>query len=187
MKITRVCCQGCGADLEVDENVRYVTCNYCHARLEVVHDTSVTHTRLLEKLEQNTERMAGNLQVIELQNDLERLDREWELERGNYMFRGKSGKLYPPTRQKGGVIFVVLFAVGWMILTAQIGAPMPFPLFGLFFIGVVIHGTVKAGKRADEYEFADRKFQLRRGDLIRQIEAARGSREAINHSPEYFD
>ena len=36
MKTRRVCCQGCGANLEVDETIRFVTCNYCDARLEVV-------------------------------------------------------------------------------------------------------------------------------------------------------
>lgn len=47
MKITKVCCQGCGADLEVDEEIRFVNCNYCGAKLEVVHDATTTHTRLL--------------------------------------------------------------------------------------------------------------------------------------------
>ncbi|MGL5018396.1 MAG: hypothetical protein ACRDBP_09700, partial [Luteolibacter sp.] len=91
MKVTKVCCQGCGADLQIDESIRYVTCNYCNARLEVVHDPSVTHTRQLDKIERTTDRLADNLKVIELQNDLERLDREWDNQRQGYLVRGKNG------------------------------------------------------------------------------------------------
>ena len=69
MTITGACCQGCGADLEVDESIRYVTCHACHARLEVVHDTSVTHTRQLADITHNTGEMAGKIQLLELQNE----------------------------------------------------------------------------------------------------------------------
>jgi hypothetical protein len=175
MKITKVCCQGCGADLEVDENVRYVTCNYCHARLEVVHDTSVTHTRILERLEKSTERMAGNLQVIELQNDLERLDREWESQKEGYMVSGKHGHRYLPST--GGSIFggviAIVFGVIWMSFAAGMGAPFPFPLFGLLFIGAAIFGMVNSSSKASAYQSADLEFQQRRQRLIRQIEEAR--------------
>jgi DNA-directed RNA polymerase subunit RPC12/RpoP len=88
-RVMKLCCQGCGADLQVTEEVRFVTCNYCQSKLEIVRDASVTHTRVLEKLERTTERIAGNLKVIELQNDLERLDREWERVRQSLMTRGK--------------------------------------------------------------------------------------------------
>lgn len=175
VKITKVCCQGCGADLEVDESVRYVTCNYCHARLEVVHDTSVTHTRILQELQKNTERMAGNLRVIELQNDLERLDREWESRREGFMISGKHGRRYLPTQGSsiaGGAIAVV-FGVIWMTFAGGIGAPFPFPLFGLLFIGAAIYGMVNGATKAGAYESADREFQQQRARLIRQIEEAR--------------
>lgn len=64
MKVTRVCCQGCGADLQVDETIRFVTCNYCGAKLEVVHGESVTHTKQLDRIERTTDLLASNLKVI---------------------------------------------------------------------------------------------------------------------------
>jgi hypothetical protein len=175
MKITKVCCQGCGADLEVDENVRYVTCNYCHARLEVVHDTSVTHTRILQDLQKNTERMAGNLQVIELQNDLERLDREWESRKEGSMVSGKHGHRYLPSQGASiaGGVFAIVFGVIWMCFAAGMGAPFPFPLFGLLFIGVALYGMVTNSSKASAYESADREFQQQRERLIREIDEAR--------------
>jgi hypothetical protein len=175
MKITKVCCQGCGADLQVDETVRYVTCNYCHARLEVVHDPSVTHTRLMEKLEKNTERMAGNLRVIELQNDLERLDREWEQQREGFMVTGKHGHRSLPST--AGSVFggIVGLGVGvvWIGAAASMGAPAPFVLFGVVVVGLVIFGSVNGLSKAGGYQSAESAFQARRAEMIRRIEQAR--------------
>ena len=181
MKITKVCCQGCGADLQVDENVRYVTCNYCHARLEVVHDTSVTHTRLMEQIHESTQRMAGNLGVIELQNDLERLDREWEQQKEGYMVRGKNGNRYLPSA--GGSIFqgaiTIVFGIFWMSATSGFfdrGAPgvfSIFPLFGLLIIGGGIYTIFSGSSKASAHQAAEQDFQQQRARLIRQIEEAR--------------
>ena len=116
MKITKVCCQGCGTDLQIDETVRYVTCNYCHARLEVVHDPSVTHTRLMEKLEKNTERMAENLKVIELQNELALMDREWEQERESFMVDGKHGNRSLPSKDASAMSLAIGVIAGLILL-----------------------------------------------------------------------
>ncbi len=85
--VKRVCCQNCGADLDIPDGIRFLNCNYCHSKLEVVEDHSTTHTRLLETVARETREMAGNLRVIELQNDLERLDREWATLRETYLTR----------------------------------------------------------------------------------------------------
>ena len=109
MKVTKVCCQGCGADLEIDESIRFVTCNYCGARLEVVHDATVTHTKQLANIERATERMASDIRVIELQNDLERLDREWNSQRNGLLVRGENGSLSEPSPVGsivGGVVMI---------------------------------------------------------------------------------
>lgn len=175
MKITKVCCQGCGADLQIDETIRFATCNYCHARLEIVHDPTVTHTRLLEDIGRTTEQMAGNLRVIELQNDLERLDREWDLQRESFMVTGKHGHRSLPS-EAGSVIGGGIAVVGgiiWMAFAAGIGAPFPFPLFGLVFIGFAIFGMVNGATKASGYRDAENAFNQRRNNLIRQIEEAR--------------
>jgi hypothetical protein len=175
MKITKVCCQGCGADLQIDETIRFATCNYCHARLEIVHDSTVTHTRLLEDIGRTTERMAGNLRVIELQNELERLDREWALHRESFMVTGKHGNRSLPS-EAGSVIGGGIAVVGgiiWMVFAAGMGAPFPFPLIGLLFIGVAIFGMVNGASKASGYKDAESDFLRRRNDLKRQIDEAR--------------
>ena len=152
MKITKVCCQGCGADLDVDESVHYVTCNYCHARLEVLHDTSVTHTRLIEQIHESTQQMAGNLKVIELQNDLVLLDREWEVRKEGFMVKGRQGLRYVPTRassRQGGITLIVL---GLIWLGLAVNAPPPimvlFPVMGLVAIGFGFHMLMNGNSKA---------------------------------------
>ncbi|RYD60437.1 MAG: hypothetical protein EOP83_19405 [Verrucomicrobiaceae bacterium] len=175
MKVTKVCCQGCGADLQVDESIRFATCNYCHARLEIVHDPTVTHTRLLEDIGRTTERMAGKLLVLELQNDLERLDREWENRREGFMVTGKHGHRSLPS-QAGSIVGGVIAIVGgivWMSFAAGMGAPFPFPLFGLLFIGFALFSMINGTTKATGYRNAESAFTRRRNDLVHQIDEAR--------------
>jgi len=173
MKVTKVCCQGCGADLQIDESIRFATCNYCHARLEIVHDSTVTHTRLLEDIGRTTERMAGNLRVIELQNDLERLDREWADHRESFMVTSKNGHRSIPTEAGsmiGGGIGVIMGIVV-LVVTSNIGGPAP--LFGLAFIGIAIFSLINGSSKASGYKNAESAFMDQRSDLIRRIDEAR--------------
>lgn len=175
MKVTKVCCQGCGADLQIDESIRFVTCNYCNARLEVVHDSTVTHTRQLDKIERTTARMADNLKVIELQNDLERIDREWDNQRNNLMVRNKNGHAAEPSSagsMVGGIITIV-FGIFWMSIALSMGAPSFFPLFGLIFIGIAIFNMVNGTVKAGTYQREQSEYEARRQSLITRLEQER--------------
>jgi DNA-directed RNA polymerase subunit RPC12/RpoP len=177
MKVTKVCCQGCGADLQIDESIRYVTCNYCNARLEVVHDPTVTHTRQLDKIERTTDRLADNLKVIELQNDLERLDREWDNQRIGLLVRGKNGHVSEPSSigsMVGGVI-AILFGIIWMGFASSLNAPAFFPLFGLVFIGAAIFGMINGTAKANAYQNGLRDYEFKRQRLVARLEQERGN------------
>ena len=175
MKVTKVCCQGCGADLQIDETIRFVTCNYCNARLEVVHDKTVTHTKQLDKIERTTEQLANNLKVIELQNDLERLDREWENQRNGLLVRGKDGSLTEPSAAGSMVVGVIVIAFGifWTVKASGMGAPGFFPLFGLVFIGFALFGMISGAAKAGQYRNEQAAYQGRRDALIARIDRER--------------
>jgi len=176
MKVTKVCCQGCGADLQIDESIRYVTCNYCNTRLEVVHDQTVTHTRLLDKIERTTDRMANNLKVIELQNDLERLDREWESQRRGFMIRTKDGHLSEPS-SAGSVVFGIIlvgFGIVWITITGNGHMPGIFPLFGFAFIGLACFNLVRGANKASAYQARRSQYHDERQRLISRLDAERG-------------
>ena len=175
MKVTKVCCQGCGADLEVSEGIRFVTCNYCHSKLEIVHDASVTHSKVLEKLERQTEEMSGDLKVIRLQNELEKLDREWASSREGFMVSDKNGHRSLPTSGGSlvGGFFGIIIGIVWMVMTSSMGAPGPFPLFGLVVIGISIFGMVHGTSKANEYGSAKSVMEQQRQKLLREIEEAK--------------
>lgn len=172
MKVTKVCCQGCGADLQIDESIRFVTCNYCNARLEVVHDATVTHTRQLDKIERNTAQMADNLKIIELQNDLERLDREWDNQRDGLLVRGKNGHVSEPSAVGSfstGII-VIVFGVFWIGVTISQNASVFFPFFGLAFIGFAIFNMINGVAKAGVYKNQLGTYEIRRSQLINRLE-----------------
>ncbi|MES2476920.1 MAG: hypothetical protein V4640_14145 [Verrucomicrobiota bacterium] len=175
MKITKVCCQGCGADLEVDETIRYVTCNYCHARLEVVHDASVTHTRQLADIARNTGEMAERIKLLELQNDLERLDREWASRRETLLVRNKDGHTSVPSSAASiiGGIFIIGFGLVWIVFASSMGAPSIFPLFGIAFVGFAIFNMITGANKAATYQNLEAEHEMKRRSLIQRIEHER--------------
>ncbi len=176
MKVTKVCCQGCGADLDVDEGIRFVTCNFCGARLEIVHDDTVTHSRLLEKIGRQTDAMAGDLKVIRLQNELEQLDREWQADSQRFMVTGKNGQASAPNPVAGILMAIVGIAFGifWIGQTSRMGAPAFFPLFGFVFIAAAAFGAFRNLAKSSGMNQARSGYERRRRHLLEQIERAGG-------------
>ena len=76
---TSVRCQHCGASLKISDGLRFITCGYCQSELEVVKDESAVYTETLTRLQENSDAMAESIKVIEVQNEIERLDREWQV------------------------------------------------------------------------------------------------------------
>jgi hypothetical protein len=175
MKTKRVCCQGCGANLEVDETIRFVTCNYCDARLEVVHDQTTTHTKLLDELVEKTESMAGDLKVIQAEMELQRVERDWEIKQKQFMVTDKHGRESTPSMVGSviGGIIVIIFGVFWIGLAASMNAPPLFPLFGLVFIGAAVFGLIKGATKSTGYQNALAEYQTRRAAAVRRLEEAR--------------
>lgn len=176
MKVTKVCCQGCGADLDVDEGIRFVTCNFCGARLEIVHDDTVTHSKLLEKIGQQTDAMADDLKVIRLQNELEQLDREWQVDSQRFMVSDKHGHTRPPSAI-GGLFMAVVgvaFGIFWISQATRMGAPGIFPLFGLVLIGAAIFAAINGMAKSSGMNRARSSYEGRRRQLLERIRQAGG-------------
>ncbi|MFM7073878.1 MAG: hypothetical protein ACKO38_19000 [Planctomycetota bacterium] len=113
------------------------------------------------------------LEELKVQNEIAQLDREWEMERKNYMVEGRNGSRYLPGKASsviGGVI-VVAFGIFWTVTSAFLnGFGRPdfsgfFPWFGvvftLFGVSVSIHAFMKAGR----YEEARQRYQRCRREL----------------------
>lgn len=183
MKITKVCCQGCGAALDIEESLRFVTCNYCHARLEVVHDSTVTHTRLLEKLERRTERLVDDVKVLQLQNDLDRLEREWDRYREASLIRGEDGAVSEPS-VVGSVVGGILGIAGGLSFMVFAGS---FGLVGLIFVGFGIYVIVSGSSKAAAFKEFRESYEARRSNLIIQIDQSRRGESVRSGSWDQLD
>lgn len=175
MEVKKLCCQGCGADLEVADDIRFLNCNYCGARLEIIREATTTHSRVLDKIEKRTGEMADDLKVIRLQNDLERLDREWEQERARYLVRNQDGGVSEPSPVAaviGGVVMIG-FAIFWMSFTSSMHAPAIFPLFGIVFIGAALFMIMTSLTKAQGMRNGEANYQTRRSRLLAEMERVR--------------
>ena len=114
-----------------------------------------------------------HLEEIKAQNELAQFDREWELERENYMVAGKYGHKHIPGRFSSalGGFMIVGFGIIWTLMAASMtgfgraGVISLFPLLGVLFVlfgaGMSMMAFVKAG----QYQEARERYQRRRREL----------------------
>ena len=174
MNTLSLTCQKCGAPLAVAEGLRFVTCNYCHSQLEIVRNESSTHTQLLESLDRRSAEIVENLEVIKLQNALDQIDREWMMEREGHLVRDKEGGLREPNAGAGmvGGVVAVIFGVIWMAVASSMGAPFPFPLFGLVFVAFALFTVITHSSKATAYKAARVDYERRRLEVLRKLSDA---------------
>jgi hypothetical protein len=163
-----VTCNKCGAALDVPAGARFVTCTYCGSRLEVHRSGGAAYTEVLESIEQHTERIAEDVGQIRMQNEVERLDREWMMRREQLMVTGKNGTRHVPGRFGAliGAAVAGVFGVFWTVTATAAGAPGFFRLFGVFFVLFAIAGGIYAFTKAGEYEQTEREYHRRRAELL---------------------
>jgi transcription elongation factor Elf1 len=187
MKLFSLSCQHCGAPLEVPAKVKQLTCQFCGTRLKVRQTGSAVYTEALDEITETTSRIAENTDTIKLQNELERIDREWSQEKENFMVRGKDGQLSVPSKTASliGGIMVVGFGIVWTLFATGIAGVAAsgfggagaiagiFPCFGLLFIGlgafVAIHNYSKAG----DFELRQRQHHQRRQKVVDELSRER--------------
>jgi hypothetical protein len=124
-----------------------------------------------DEIEKTTDQLANKVRVLELQNDLEQLDREWDNRRQTLLVRNKDGNVSEPSAagsMVGGMVMIA-FGIFWTGMTAKMGAPGFFPLFGLVFIGIAIFNMVSGTAKAGTYQNEQGSYESRRRELIERI------------------
>jgi hypothetical protein len=122
--------------------------------------------------------LSDQLAEVRHQNELTRIDREWEIERQQYLVRGQYDRRDVPTAGMGIMTAVVggSFGLIWLVmaLTMMSEAPFPtilrigFPLFGVFFIVVAISSGMTSYSRAEKYDAAFQAYKSRRQAALDQ-------------------
>jgi hypothetical protein len=171
MNVISVCCNKCGAPLEVPDKTRFLTCSHCGSKLEVQHSGGAYFTSVLEDIDRRTEKMSGDLEVIKLQNDLERIDREWQMTRQRFITRNKNGSESVPKAAGGivGGVVAIVFGIFWMSAASSMGAPAIFPLFGLVFIGLAFFGIISSVSKSNQFDALEQQYFSERAELLKKM------------------
>lgn len=169
MDTLSVRCNHCGAPLQVSGSTRFVTCQFCHSSLEVKRTNTSIFTEEVSKIAENTGKMAESLEVIALQNEIEKLDRELGL---NQMLATKKTATGSAGRF-GSTMFGVFFTVACILMATGVsktGAGI-FTLVpaGLSVFGIVFTITsLRVGLNEDTSRAA---YQERHNALERELQA----------------
>ncbi len=174
MSATSLACNGCGAPLDVPAAARYATCAHCGSRLTIQRNDSAVWTGVAERIAGDTGRINEGVTLLALQAELERLDREWQMQReAPAARRGKDGK---PESALGGLIglaiplFVLYMIFGKGELAPTILVVVILALFALVALRTgALSRFLGAGMTESDY-------QRRRAELVRRIEELGGAR-----------
>lgn len=179
MNTLSVRCQHCGAPLQIGDDLRFITCTYCKASLEIVRDDSTVHTRVLDEIHENTTVTREKLEVLDLQNEIERLDREWEMAREGFVVHGKNGSRSMPS--SGGAVtgMIVGCMVGGLMLAMMSSSPIPssagsfFLLVPMIMIVLSLIVGFSGLAKAERYKAAEAEHLAQRQILLNRLEETR--------------
>lgn len=168
METNSVRCNHCCAPLEIAGNTRFVTCQFCHSSLEVKRTDSSVFTEEVAKIAENTGRMAESLEVMTLQNEIEKLDREMGMQQVEAP-RKKAGIVGGVMGTAFGLFFaVVCFLMAFAFSRSGAGVftivPAGMGVFGLAMAVMSLVGGVN-------HEAQRSKYQEKRELLEQQLAA----------------
>ena len=115
------------------------------------------------------------LAELQLQNELLRIDQEWQSEREHHKVSyGKHSAPTEPTvfgtvMSLFGGLFAIGFAIFWIGQASSMGAPSFFPIFGFVFIafgiGLPIYHFIKYSRYKSAYD----NYQRRRSEVLAKL------------------
>jgi len=107
------------------------------------------------------------LSAIKRQNELERIDREWELECEQYLTTGNNGIRSEPNAIGGLIASIVagVFGLIWTLSAENMGAGK-FSLLGLLFVGLAVYMGYHSVTVGTKYMEAKARYQERRAAIV---------------------
>lgn len=178
METLSVRCNHCGAPLQVSDATRFVTCQFCQSSLEVKRTESSIFTEEVAKIAENTGKMAESLEVIALQNEIEKLDREWGIEQMNSMVHSRRG-LRPPGNPWFGLAFTIFFAAVCFSMASLASSERVPDVPGIFiFVPVgmglfALFAGISGVFKGEAHKSAQTSYQQRRTELEHQLATLR--------------
>ncbi|MCP4593983.1 MAG: hypothetical protein GY842_24895 [bacterium] len=168
MQLISVNCPNCGAPVKIPEAARYVKCTHCCASLEVSREGNAFNVDLIERIEG----LEYQIETLRLQNELERVEREWMMKRELHLVRQKNGRLVEPdaTRAIVGGLALVAFGVLWIHVAISIAASARGCLPGILLILIAVGLVSASAWRIRKYTAALTAYKTQRQELRNQIQ-----------------
>lgn len=178
MNVLSILCQRCGAPLQIaDESVRFVTCAHCGTPLEIVREATQAHSRILEQIQAATQDHSRRLEVVELENELLQLDKEWATVRERLCGRSKSGALND-SPMAGCIAQAIPISVGGLAIVIGLCSNPEDFLFpsAIFFTLALVFGIMRwlsANRAQKEFAHLQGKYVESRRKLVQKIDQAK--------------
>ncbi len=174
MKILSLKCPPCGALVEVPAALRRFDCPYCSCRLKVkkTEDRFVTET---DGAGDDPTVQIGRTTALLIHNDLERLNREWEMEREILTSRTKDDEFRVPSTLRsifwGLVVAGVGGGVAWWTYSQPLDRWVPIAGCAVALVGPLV--AISGISRAMTYSSKKRAYERERRRLLGEIPGTR--------------
>lgn len=183
MRTISLTCNRCGAPLQAPESTQFVTCSHCNTRLKIVSSGGTTYTEALKDILESQVAMAEDLEIIRLQNELERIDREWTNGLHRFEVTDAQGQR-SLQREDVGIASMAQVALGAgaalfiAFKASEMGAPAVFTLGPLAMLVFTLIGFSRRYSAADRYRTEKSLYESRRERIKQAMVDRRSSSDA---------
>lgn len=169
MQVKTLKCNSCSADLPIKEGVRFFNCSFCGSSLEFKQEGGIAYLNVLKKIEQHTGELSSHSEIMLVEKEIERLDRQLELDL-EHAEKGLGA---------GSIISIIGFGLSFLSIVGGFISRPSFddgfpPLiaigFVIFFIGIIIsifEGGIYANNIRQKYK-AEREVLVEKLNQLKQ-------------------
>ena len=178
MEIINLKCNNCGADLTIKPHVKFFNCNSCKSSLTIKKTDNTIYTEVIGEIKKNTDQLVNDSTKMLYEKELERLDREWLINREKYSVNLENGNQIPDKNTiiftvMGTIIFIIFF-IFWFIMLLSSPDDDSWGKTFLFFFGIMmlIFAIVAAYlgiSNTNDYYKAEKKYKKERKILMNKL------------------
>ena len=175
METLNLKCNNCGAGIQVPPKAKFLTCAFCKSSLTIKRTGSAIYTEVLGEIKDNTDQLIQYSEVMVIEQEIERLDRDW--------YRGNLSAFRPPKGSTGKksinlpitiLLVVILGIMIIMVMYADISrtAEIAATTLGFILIGLSLFFSIRfsRGSKQDRQRTPRSIYLRKREDLLQKLE-----------------
>lgn len=171
-------CDNCETEIKTKSRVKYITCPICKHPLTVHHEGGRPRTEIIGQRKTSSRSDNNFQQLLRVENEIARLDREWTIEREKYRMHGRHTSNLPNQTTGVGTIFAMIVGVGfalfWIGKVSEIENPGAFQAFGIVFIIAVVVSAISRLNKSSNYGEAEQQYKETRQKLTQKLNRLNG-------------